>query len=346
MGILYQPHHWCSHRPCLPVLPSTRSPGFWETARRAIEKFGLCWVYSERRNVGDFRYWVYLRRWSLAVERWSRYRNGCGLGCPPCLYALQQGFCIFTTPETRSFPCHLLRSRTQVLFYVITTCANTCMFFTMFYIPIYLQFTRNDTSLMAAVRLLPYLVLTITVNLTTGWALPRVKYYMPMCLVSDILMTISSAMFVAYLSPSTPTPQIYGFSILMGVGTGITIQLGYSVSNLKVAPTDSLSAINLQNVAQIGATVLSIVLANQVFQSTAVRNLNRVLADQGFSQEDIHGIVAGSQSTLFGRLNSELRTGAIGAITSAMARAFIIPLVAGALGTIASLILKRERLFG
>jgi hypothetical protein len=43
---------------------------------------------------------------------------------------------------------------------------NTCMFFTTFYIPIYFQFTRNDSSLMAAVRLLPYLLLdTETVDL-------------------------------------------------------------------------------------------------------------------------------------------------------------------------------------
>ncbi|PGH28822.1 hypothetical protein GX50_08434 [[Emmonsia] crescens] len=262
------------------------------------------------------------------------------------LYALQQAFCIFTTPETRSFPCHLLWSRTQVLFYIITTCANTCVFFTMFYIPIYFQFTRNDTSLMAAVRLLPYLMFAITVNLTTGWALPRIKYYMPMCLVSGILMTLAGALFVAYLSPSTPVAHIYGFSILMGVGTGITMQLGYSVASLKAAPTDTLSAISLQNVAQIGATVMSIVLASQVFQSNAVRNLNHVLAGQGFSQADIHGVVAGAQSTLFGSLNSELRTAAIRAITSAMARAFIIPLVAGTLGIITSLLMRWEKLFG
>lgn len=41
------------------------------------------------------------------------------------LYGLQQYFCILTTPETRSFPGHLLRSRTQVLLYISTTCANT-----------------------------------------------------------------------------------------------------------------------------------------------------------------------------------------------------------------------------
>ncbi|KAK2809251.1 hypothetical protein FQN49_008636 [Arthroderma sp. PD_2] len=262
------------------------------------------------------------------------------------LYALQQVFCIFTTLENRSFPGHLLKSRTQVLFYIMTTCTNTCMFFTTFYIPIYFQFTRNDTSLMAAVRLLPYLLLAINFNMASGWALPRIKYYMPMCLVSGILMTLAGALFVVYLSPSTPASQIYAFNILMGVGTGITMQLGYSVSSLKVKPTDILSAIHLQNIAQIGSTVICLVIASQVFQATAGHNLNRVLAGRGFGQAAIHDIVAGAQSRVFGRLNGDLRTAAISAITSAMARAFIIPLVAGAMGTISSLLMSRERPFG
>lgn len=52
------------------------------------------------------------------------------------LYVAQQYFCWFTTPAARSFPGQLLRSRTQVLMYITTTCANAAMFFTMFYIPI------------------------------------------------------------------------------------------------------------------------------------------------------------------------------------------------------------------
>lgn len=109
------------------------------------------------------------------------------------------------------------------------------MFFTTFYIPIYFQFTRNDDSLMAAVRLLPYLIVLIVFNLVTGWALPKVKYYMPVCLVSGLIITLASALFLGLLSPSTPTANIYGFSILMGVGSGITMQLGYAVASLKVS---------------------------------------------------------------------------------------------------------------
>ncbi|KAJ5892903.1 hypothetical protein N7504_009594 [Penicillium tannophilum] len=300
------------------------SAGMWVTFAIGFIFAGGIWQWSDGRTIAMIVVW----------------------GVITALYAIQQFFCVFTTPECRSFPAHLLRSRTQILFYITTTCVNTCMFFTTFYIPIYFQFTRNDTSLMAAVRLLPYLLFTITFNLASGWALPKIKYYMPMCLVSGILMTVAGALFVAYLSPSTPVAQIYGFSILMGVGTGITMQLGYSVGSLKVKPTDTLSAINLQNVAQIGATVVCLVIASQAFHSNAVNNLNQVLEGQGFSQADIHGAVAGAQSTLFEKLDGDLRTVAIGAITSAMARAFVIPLVAGAVSTISSLLMSRERLFG
>lgn len=159
-------------------------------------------------------------------------------------------------------------------------------------------------------------------------------------------MTVAAALFLAYLSPSTPTARVYGFSILMGVGTGITMQLGYAVASLKVVPSDIFSAINLQNIAQIGATVICLVIASQVFQSTAVRNLNQVIAGQNFTPREIHDAVAGTQSTLFESLDGDTRAAAIEAITSAIRQAFAIPLVAGAIGLISSLSMSRERLFG
>ncbi|KFA61557.1 hypothetical protein S40285_03976 [Stachybotrys chlorohalonatus IBT 40285] len=260
-------------------------------------------------------------------------------------YAVQQYFCILTTPDTRSFPCHLLRSRTQILLYITTSCANTAMFFTTYYIPVYFQFVHNDSSLMAAVRLLPYLMITISFNLFTGWALPKFKYYMPYCLLSGILITVASALFVGYLSPTTSTAQVYGFSVLMGVGTGMTMQIGYSVASLKVKPSDIFSAINLQNVAQIGATVICLVIAGQVFQSTAMSNLSTVLVDEGFSQAEIRDAVSGARSAVFSRISGELREEAIAAITQAMQRAFIIPLVGGIVAVINSALMKREKLF-
>ncbi|KAL5044237.1 hypothetical protein BDW71DRAFT_209450 [Aspergillus fruticulosus] len=300
------------------------SAGMWVTFAMAFISAGGVWAWNEGRTITLVVVFA-----SLSIS-----------------YAAQQYFCILTTHKTRSFPGHLLRSKTQVLLYITTTCANTAMFFTTFYIPIYFQFSQNDSSLMAAVRLLPYLFVTIAFNLATGWALPKANYYMPFCLASGMLLTLASALFLAYLSPSTPTAQVYGFSIVMAVGTGLTMQLGYTVASVKVAKSDVFSAINMQNIAQIGSTLICLVIASQVFQSTAVQNLNDVLEDQGFSQSEIRNAVSGAQSALFEALNGDLRAKAILATTKAIQRAFIIPLVAGAVGVVSSVLMRRERLFG
>lgn len=299
------------------------SAGMWVAFAMGFISAGGVWAWSDGRTIALIAVFVVL----LA------------------LYVLQQYFCILTTPATRSFPGHLLRSRTQIQMYITTTCANTGMFFTTYYIPIYFQFTQNDSSLMAAVRLLPYLLITITFNLVAGWALPKVKYYMPICLFSGVMMTLAGALFLAYLQPSTPAAQIYGFSVLMAVGTGITMQLGYAVASLKVPETDIFSAISLQNVAQIGATVICLVIASQAFQSNAVANMAHALAGEGFTKEEISNAIAGAQSHLFESLSGDLRDSAIRAITDAMQRAFIIPLVAGIVGLVNSLFMSRERLF-
>ncbi|KAI1736260.1 major facilitator superfamily domain-containing protein [Xylaria scruposa] len=260
-------------------------------------------------------------------------------------YALQQYFCLFTTREDRSFPGHLLKSRTQVLLYISTSCSITASFVATFYIPLYFQFVANDSALMAAVRLLPFLLITIFFNLGAGWALSKVKYYMPFYLISGILMLISGALYYVYLKPSTSVATLYGLSVLIAAGNGLTLQLGYAVASLKVKPVDVVHALSLQNVSQVGSTAICLVIAGQVFQSVAFSNLVPVLAGYGYSTQEIRDAVAGTKSDLFAHLTGDLRELALIAVTDAIRKTYILVIAAGALGILASVGMKRERLF-
>lgn len=128
-------------------------------------------------------------------------------------------------------------------------------------------------------------------------------------------------------------------------------QLGYAVASLKApTPGDVFHAINLQNIAQIGATVIALVVSGQAFQSNAVLNLTAAL-DAGalpgqLSAADLRSLVAGSQSAVFRSLTPAQRDAAIAAVIAAMRRAFVIPLVAGVVSTVAALLMRRERIFG
>jgi hypothetical protein len=70
------------------------------------------------------------------------------------LFGIQQTFSIFTTPEARIFPIDFLKSRTLVLQYIAMSATATALFIPIYYIPIYFAFTRDDSALSSAVRLL------------------------------------------------------------------------------------------------------------------------------------------------------------------------------------------------
>jgi MFS family permease len=302
----------------------TLSLGVWVTFTLAFTMAGGQWPWNDGRTIATIVVFVVI----LA------------------LYALQQYFTIFTTAETRSFPGQLLKSRTQILLYIATSANITSLFVVVYFIPIYFQFVHNDSALMAAVRLLPYVVISVTVNLLAGHLLSKIQYYMPIYIVSGVFILLGGALLTAFLNPSTPESQIYGFTILIAVGSGLTLQISYAVGTLTAAAKDMGDVISMQNVSQIGSTVIALVIAGQVFQSEAVKNLQAALSGLGFSEDEIRGAVAGAQSELFGRLSGELRDKAVLAICQAMQKSFILLIVSGAVLIVVGALMKRERLFG
>ncbi len=297
--------------------------GVWVSFTMAFTMAGGQWPWNDGRTIGTIVAFVV----TLTV------------------FALQQTFCIFTTEENRSFPIDLLRSRSQILLAIGTAANITSLFVLVYFVPIYFQFVHNDSALQAAVRLMPYVVVTVSFNLSAGHLLSKIKYYMPIYVVSGVFMTLGGSLLTAYLDPATPQGYIYGFSVLTAIGLGLTLQIGYAVATLK-APDRMGSALALQNVAQIGGSVIALVIAGQVFQSTAISNLTKVLAGTGYTAAEIQSAVAGAQSHVFEELTGTQRNAAVAAITQAMQKSFILVCVGGGVLTISGVLMKREKLFG
>jgi len=76
---------------------------------------------------------------------------------------------------------------------------------------------------------------------------------MPVCLVFGLLITLTSAFTVWYaLARDSRRAHLQlSFSVLMGAGSGMTMQLGYAVASLKVPDKDDVfGLIGMQDVAQ------------------------------------------------------------------------------------------------
>ena len=57
------------------------------------------------------------------------------------------------TKERRVFPVEMLFMRITVLLFILIATSAALAFVTLYYIPLYFQFTRGDSALRSAVRL-------------------------------------------------------------------------------------------------------------------------------------------------------------------------------------------------
>jgi hypothetical protein len=260
------------------------------------------------------------------------------------LYAIQQAYSIFTEPNQRSLPVSLLRSRTQVLLCISTSANITSLFVIVYFIPIYFQFVHNDSALQAALRFLPYVAVTVCINISAGHLLTKIKHYAHVFIISGIFIILGGSLLYTYITPNSQMGYIYGFTIITAIGSGLTLQISFPIAALK-APGHKVDALALQNMAQIGGTVISLLIAGLLFQSTAAANLARVLANTGFTDADIQSAIAGAKSNIFEELTGDVRDDAILSITQAIQKSFILVIAGGGVLTTAGLLMKHEQVF-
>lgn len=90
---------------------------------------------------------------------------------------LQQYFVLFTTPEDRMVPpSHVLANPVQVLLYINTAVAATNIYVPLFYLPLYFAFTRGDSAMEAAIRLLPFICFLASGTMLSGSLLPKINH--------------------------------------------------------------------------------------------------------------------------------------------------------------------------
>lgn len=260
-------------------------------------------------------------------------------------FVITQYFSFLTIPANRLFPGDFLRHRSLILLYICQACAATSLFIPIYYIPLFFQFTRGDNGVDAAVRLLPFIILTIFFTMLNGALMPKVGHYMPFFFIASVFVTIGGAVMYATVTPSTPNATIYGYSVLMAVGAGLSQQAAYSVAPAKVAPNRVPDAVGFINAAQIGAIVIALTITSTVFQNTGYRHVAAALKGLDFTSADIHAALAGAKSAVFVSAPEDVKAKVVKGIVEAISDGYILVIVAGALGLVCSLFLKRERLF-
>ncbi|ROV90081.1 hypothetical protein VMCG_09794 [Cytospora schulzeri] len=257
------------------------------------------------------------------------------------LFALQQCFCVFTTPEWRIFPIHLLTQKVPVLLFFITSTVGSVAYVSVYYIPIYFQFTRGDSAIYTAVRLLPFICLLITAIPLSGHLMSLWGYYKPYYIIGSGAALITAVLMAHYVDLYTPVGSIYTIEIFLGAGAGLYTQSSFAVVQSVVSPEEGPNGLGLMMIAQLTGMTLGLSISGAIFVNTATSELYKALPF--VPQNQVQQLIAGAAGNLLGTLNDSQRTQTLKVIVSSWQKTFIIVYVGAAVGLLCSTFLKNGK---
>ncbi|KAL8982097.1 MAG: hypothetical protein Q9205_003290 [Flavoplaca limonia] len=248
----------------------------------------------------------------------------------------------FVTEQHKLYPTHFLKRPVLIILQVMIFCASGCTFTPTYYIPLFFQFALGDSALQAAVRLLPFICMLVLFALLNGGLMAKFGYYMPWYLFGGALI-LPGASLMYTLDSNTSASAVYGYSVLIGIGTGSFLQASYGVSQALVPPEEIPNAIGFISIGQSLGVVLFLSVAGTIFSNEAIKAVTPILV--GVSETDVEGAIAGTSSGIFETLDEVTRARVIEAIIQSLDKVYGIIIAGGALVFVLSFFLPRQKLF-
>ena len=276
-----------------------------------------------------------------AVYAWSSARTialFCVAGILFVIFWAQQISCIGTGPETPTFPVQFLKNKELALLFFAEACATVLNFVPIYFVPLYFQFAKHDDALEAGVRLLPLVVFLVITIVGNGGIVSHYPRYMPWFLIGPVFGLVGAALLYT-VDINTSVAKIYGYTILMGFGSGCFVTLPFSVAQAQVDPRYIPVAVSFLSFSQLAASAVTLSIANTVFLNEATSRITRITPS--LTRTEIRGIISGVGAATLAGLGQKAQAQITGVIVASLNKAYIICMTSAALAIVLSLFLDK-----
>ncbi|KAE8553907.1 hypothetical protein TMatcc_006607 [Talaromyces marneffei ATCC 18224] len=256
-------------------------------------------------------------------------------------FAVQQAFCLGTTPNNRSFPAQFLRNPQVLLIFAAEICAITLTFIPIYFLPLYFQLVQGDTALQSGVKCFPLVIFLVVTIIGNGMATSRYPWFQPWFLMGSIFGLVGAVLLYT-VDETTNDARVYGYTILIGVGAGCFVTLCFAAAQTQVDNKAEIpQAVAFMGFAQQGGAAFTLAISNSVFLNVAIREISDILPS--VSRDSIQKILSGLGSDILSSLNQADRDRVSQSIAASLSKAYIVPIICGALAVILSFFIKRDR---
>ncbi|KAL4900547.1 hypothetical protein BDW74DRAFT_93560 [Aspergillus multicolor] len=258
------------------------------------------------------------------------------------VWVIQQAFSIFTTPENRMFPAHLLFNREAILLFILVCCGGTVAYVSVYYVPLYYQFARGDGAIDTAQRILPLIFLLIFGMLSNGYLMSRLGYYKPWY-VFGAVCALTGSVLISRVTLHSSNSEVYGYQALIGLGAGCFVHAGFAVIQATVDPQDSVHGLTLIMLGQLSGLAFGLSVTGAIFINVAKINLKHVFPD--LDESTLVSIVSGTSGSFLATQGDAEREKALDAIVGAMQDVFTEVYAVAALAVVLSVFLKWKKVY-
>ncbi|KAE8141611.1 MFS general substrate transporter [Aspergillus pseudotamarii] len=247
---------------------------------------------------------------------------------------------VWSDRQNRMFPVHFLKNRGLLIQFMVGASAGTSSFVTIYFIPLYFQFVQDTNSLLAGVRLLPFIGSLAVFTMLNGHLMARLGYSMPWYVTGSVLVIAANAMLYR-INLSTSNGYIYGAMVLNGIGTGMFLNAPFAVAQWIAPRKETSSAVGFIMCARGGGLAIALSIANAIFLNLADNRIRHDFPD--LDKTGIQSLTSGSGSTLLKTLTPDQQQQVLAAIVFAISRVFITSIASGCFCLIVSLFMDRKK---
>jgi hypothetical protein len=153
------------------------------------------------------------------------------------VFFIQQAFSIFTTTEHR---LHYFKTRTLALMFFLSCAGAPPVIVPVYFISLFYQFAKGETALEAAVKLLPFIFMTVLFSMLNGGIMGKEGHYAPWFMIASPLIIVGSALMYT-VDEHSSSAMVSGYSALLGIGAGCLIQICFIVGQA-IVPRAEMSS--------------------------------------------------------------------------------------------------------
>lgn len=187
---------------------------------------------------------------------------------------------------------------------------------------------------MAGVHLLPFIVFMVSTVMVCGALVSSHGHWMPWFFYGGALVLAGGTLMYT-VDEHTSNAATYGYSILIGSGSGAYIQMPFNAAQEFVSQSEIPAAVGLITWAQLAAPAVTLSIANSVFLNRAKTALGAVLPPNA----PVLAIVSGVGKEYLENLDQHTKDRAVHAILHSMAKSYILIIVSGALTLVLTVLL-------